>query len=267
MKKINKAVIILSYCIALCGVIALLGFIGSSKAEAICEGIEIDIVRENANPLITEELIRQTLLNTSGQIVGENLRSIDYDTVEAVLKAIPFLNHATVYTTIDNKLKITVKQRQPIARLIDDNGISALMDVNGYLLPLSKISASRLPVFTGDLGINKLMIQSNQHVSDSLVHPNLATAFEMATLIREDEVWRAQFQQLTFSTSGDLTVYPQVGNHEIIFGSGRLKEKLNVLRTFYAKGISKAAWNKYKSINLEYKDQIVCTKKYPYGGT
>ena len=62
-------------------------------------------------------------------------------------------------------------------------------------------------------------------------------------------------------------VYPQVGNHEIIFGSDRLEEKLDVLRTFYGKGMNEEAWNKYKSINLKYKDQIVCTKKYPYGGT
>jgi hypothetical protein len=26
-------------------------------------------------------------------------------------------------------------------------------------------------------------------------------------------------------------------------------------------GLNKAGWNKYKVINLKYKDQVVCTKK------
>ncbi|MCH2213792.1 MAG: FtsQ-type POTRA domain-containing protein [Flavobacteriales bacterium] len=267
MKKMNRAMVLLSYCIAACGVVTLLGFIGSSKADAVCEGIDVELVRSHSNQLITEDFIRQTLLNTSGQIVGENLREVDYDKIEDALKRIPFIYHATVYTTVDNQLEVTVHERTPIARLIDDKGVSALLDTEGFLMPVSGVSAARLPVITGELGLEKLLIESNLHVGDSVANPNLAAAFEIATLIAADEIWTAQFQHLSFSNDGELVAYPQVGNHEIVFGSGRLEEKLDVLRTFYKKGMNEEAWNKYKSINLKYKDQIVCTKKYPYGGT
>lgn len=257
----------MGYCIAACGVVALLGFVGSSKADAVCEGVEIEIIREGTNPLITEDDLHQMVLATSGEVVGTNLRQIDFDQLEDALTAIPFLNHAVVYTTIDNELEIIVNERNPIARLIDENGQSALLDKEGYLMPVSRVSASRLMVITGQLGLNKNLVESNFRLTDSLASEAAKAALEMAVLVSQDELWRAQFQQLDINAEGEVTGFPQVGNHLILFGADRFAEKLEMLDTFYEKGMNEESWNKYKSINLKYKDQIVCTKKYPYGGT
>ena len=265
MKKTNRALRWFGYCIAICGTIGMLGFIESSKSGAVCEGIEVEFVRNVDEPLLTEDFVRQTLLAVSDQIVGQNLRQVNFDGLEHALNEIPFLNHAVVYTTIDNRLKVRVTERTPIARLIDENGISALIDADGFLMPVSKISALRLPVMTGSFRLEKIQVEENLHTGDSLVEPKLAEAYEMGSLIYRDSLWKAQFQHLSFESNGDLVAYPQVGNHTIIFGSKRLEEKLEVLRIFYHEGMSQESWNKYSSINLKYKDQIVCTKKYPYG--
>jgi len=267
MKKMNRALRWLGYCIAICGAIVMLGFIESSKSVAVCEGIEVEFVRNVDEPLLTEDFVRQTILGVSNQIVGQNLRQVNFDQLEEALNEIPFLNHAVVYTTIDNRLKVRVTERTPIVRLIDENGISALIDADGYLMPVSKISALRLPVITGSFRLEKSLVEMNLHTSDSLVEPKLVEAYEMGNLIYGDSLWKAQFQHLSFERNGDLIAFPQVGNHTIIFGSERLEEKLEVLRIFYREGMSQEAWNKYKLINLKYKDQIVCTKKHPYGGT
>jgi len=265
MKKTNRALRWLGYCIAICGTVGMLGFIESSKSVAVCEGIEVEFDRNVDEPLLSEDFVRQTLLNVSDQIVGQNLRQVNFDRLESALNAIPFLNHAVVYTTIDNRLKVRVTERTSIARLIDENGVSALIDADGYLMPVSKISALRLPVITGSFGLEKSQVELNLHTSDSLAKPKLAEAYDISSLIYGDSLWKAQFQHLSFESNGDLVAYPQVGNHTIIFGSKRLEEKLEALRIFYYEGMSQESWNKYKSINLKYKDQIVCTKKYPYG--
>ena len=263
----NRALRWLGYCIAICGTVVMLGFIESSKSGAVCEGIEVEFIRNVEEPLVTEDFVRQTLLNVSDQIVGQNLREVNFDQLEAALNQIPYLNHVVVYTTIDHQLKVRVTERTPIVRLIDENGISALIDKEGYLMPVSKISALRLPVISGSFRLEKSLVEKNLHSSDSLVVPKLAEAYEIGNLIYGDSLWRAQFQHLSFESNGDLIAFPQVGNHTIIFGSERMEEKLEVLRIFYREGMSQESWNKYKSINLKYKDQIVCTKKYPYGGT
>jgi cell division protein FtsQ len=267
MKKMNRAVRWLGYGLAFCGMVVLLGFIESTKSGAVCEGIEVEFVRGADELLITEDFVRQTILDVSDQIVGQNLRQVNFDQLEDALNEIPFLNHVVVYTTIDNQLKVRVTERKPIARLIDENGKSALLDSEGFLLPVSRVSALRLPVFTGDFKLEKRLVESNMHAVDSLASPEVGKAFEMGELIFADSLWKAQFQHLSFESNGDLIAFPQVGNHTIIFGSDRFEEKLEVLRIFYREGMSQESWNKYKSINLKYKDQIVCTKKYPYGGT
>ncbi|MFN6085466.1 MAG: hypothetical protein ACK476_11145, partial [Fluviicola sp.] len=64
---------------------------------------------------------------------------------------------------------------------------------------------------------------------------------------------------------GDFILIPQVGGHEIVFGTANsdrdVKEKFEKLKTFYKEGIPYEGWNKYSSINLKYKNQIVGKKR------
>jgi cell division protein FtsQ len=59
----------------------------------------------------------------------------------------------------------------------------------------------------------------------------------------------------------DLELIPRVGNHTIILGNvSDLQEKFNKLMIFYKEAMPKVGWNKYKTLNLKYKNQIVCKK-------
>jgi cell division protein FtsQ len=64
--------------------------------------------------------------------------------------------------------------------------------------------------------------------------------------------------------SGDFVLVPQVGSHTIIFGSARsdeeVKEKMDKLKVFYQEGLPFEGWNKYETINLKFRNQIVCKK-------
>ena len=40
------------------------------------------------------------------------------------------------------------------------------------------------------------------------------------------------------------------------------KAGIKKLKTFYTEGLNKTdGWNKYSTINIKYKNQVVCTKK------
>jgi cell division protein FtsQ len=52
-----------------------------------------------------------------------------------------------------------------------------------------------------------------------------------------------------------------VGNHKIILGDcSDLEQKFKKLFAFYKDGLNKIGWNTYKTINLKYKNQVVCTR-------
>ena len=61
----------------------------------------------------------------------------------------------------------------------------------------------------------------------------------------------------------ELELFPAIGNHKIIFGNAEnIAEKFNKLKLFYKEGLNKSdSWTKYSTINLKYKNLVVCTKK------
>jgi cell division protein FtsQ len=61
----------------------------------------------------------------------------------------------------------------------------------------------------------------------------------------------------------EFELYPAVGNQKILFGKATdIAEKFEKLKIFYNEGLNKTDnWNKYSTINLKYKNQVVCTKK------
>ncbi|MEA3451904.1 MAG: cell division protein FtsQ, partial [Bacteroidota bacterium] len=55
---------------------------------------------------------------------------------------------------------------------------------------------------------------------------------------------------------------PKIGDFRIILGSiDSIDTKIRNLKAFYQHAGSKISWDKYSKINLEYTNQIVCTKK------
>ena len=262
MKKMNKILKIIGFMVSALAVMALLGFVGSMRSSASCEELIIHIHANSGKNLVTEADIKNQISDKIGVVIGEPLNKINTGAIESELRSIPFIKSARVYETINKKLIVELEERKPLVRLIDSSGRTAILDVDGYLMPLSGNAVLRLPVITGHFSLAKGTISGNGHFTDSLAHVSLESIYRYASAIAADPFWIAQIQQTDLNSYGDFVAFPQVGKHTINFGSAdTIEEKLDRLFIFYKKGLEEAGWNKYTSINLKYKDQIVCTKK------
>lgn len=84
--------------------------------------------------------------------------------------------------------------------------------------------------------------------------------------IENDDFWHSEVVQIVASTmsSGDLRLelIPRTGNHTVLFGSVEdVEQKLNKLLSFYQNGLGNLGWDSFSTISVEYKNQVVCTKK------
>ena len=53
-----------------------------------------------------------------------------------------------------------------------------------------------------------------------------------------------------------------VQGHLVYLGKlENFEDKLARLKEFYKKGLNRVGWNKYSRINLEFNNQIICTKR------
>jgi len=76
-----------------------------------------------------------------------------------------------------------------------------------------------------------------------------------------DPFWHNQVEQLNVLHDGSVELVPRVGDHVVYLGQPtHLEEKLARLVKFYRYGLSKAGWNKYAYINMEFSNQIICKK-------
>ena len=83
--------------------------------------------------------------------------------------------------------------------------------------------------------------------------------------IENDSFWRAEIVQIVASTmsSGDLTLelIPRTGNHTVRLGTlDDVEQKLSNLLSFYENGLRNIGWDSFRTISVEYRGQVVCTK-------
>lgn len=152
-------------------------------------------------------------------------------------------------------------------RVINPNGDSYYIDANGQVMPLSKKYTAHVIVVNGNLNEPYMdhvgeNLRRQQIKADKSTGELLPDLFRLVQFINNNKFWKAQIEQIYINGKHDIELVPRVGNHTIILGSvDDMSEKFENLRAFYEQGLSKYGWNKYKTINLKFKNQIVCTKR------
>ena len=260
----NKILQISLWIISITGIVVLLGFVNKAREEQTFTKPVVKIDYETDNRFVNEEDILSQILGVedTGKL---KLNKFDVLTLEEKLSKNSSIKDVQVYKTIDGNLKIDVKQRRPIVRVFSKND-SYYIDENGNLMLWTNKYTSRLLVVSGEINepFNKRYQFNYNHLSDTLIDKTLLDdIYKMAKYIDESEFWKAQIEQIHVNKVYDMELVPKVGNHKIVFGGiENLEGKFEKLMIFYKKGLSKTGWNEYSELNLKYKNQVVCTKRY-----
>lgn len=83
--------------------------------------------------------------------------------------------------------------------------------------------------------------------------------------VERDDFWRSEIVQIVVSKGSggapEIELVPRTGSHTVIFGSpDDAEEKLAKLLAFYRNGLRNIGWEAYRTINVKYREQVVCTK-------
>lgn len=243
----------------------ILGFSERELNNQVCKEINIEIDHSNGNYFIEEADIYLMVYHEMDTVVGKLLRDIDSESLEYKLRNHPAINSTEVYKTLDGSLNISIQQRTPIVRIINNGGEGFYIDSSGYLMPTSSNYTSRVMVVTGAFNDSfyRLSKWNTKNIPDSLVNEVLVdNIYELAYFISKDEFWKAQIEQLHVNKDSEFELIPRIGNHRIVLGETvDIARKFNKLKLFYEKGLSKTGWNEYSKIDLRFSKQIVCTKR------
>ena len=238
----------------------------SSSSDSVLGDVIIDIAYAGENYFIDQEEVRETVLDL-GYVRGETrLNEIDPGRIERILQNDAFIQDAEVYKELNGDLHVDVLARKPIARVFNNSGKSVYIDHLGKVMPLSKKYTARILVVSGHISMNldQVVGKNVSELDLETAHPDAAIlndVYAMSKFIGQDDFWKAQFNQVYVTRDKEFELIPRVGDHQILLGDAEnLDKKLTKLRLFYREGLDKTGWNEYKTLNLKYTNQVVCTK-------
>jgi cell division protein FtsQ len=173
----------------------------------------------------------------------------------------------SIYKTTNGDLNVNITQRKPMVRVINKHNQGYYIDSDGQLLPLSRNYTSHVLIMNGNIS-EPFEIAPNVRImdwatnEDSAQPPLICKLYELARYITDDPFWNAQITQVYVEGPDNIELIPRIGSHTVQFGSADdLETKFTKLKLFYERALPAEGWNKYKLINLKYKNQIVCTKR------
>lgn len=252
----NRVLHIIFWVIIAAGILVLVSFIEAKHKQTTCKSFDISIEYDDDDPLISVDEIRQTIYDSFDTLIGKKLSDINPVQIENMVNDIDFVANADVYTSITGKMNISVTQRKPIVRIVNTSNQGFYLDQTGEAFPTNQGFPSRVLIANGVIGID---------YSDTLSIANnskLVEIYRLATYIQNDPLLKIQIEQIFVTKNREYEFVPKVGRHIIIFGGiENMNEKFKKLLVFYRKGINSAGWNTYKSINLKFENQVVCSKR------
>ncbi|HOY48171.1 MAG TPA: hypothetical protein PL185_00485 [Flavobacteriales bacterium] len=251
--------------LSLLAVIVLFGFVNQQRKAAFCNENKVSILGDSSVQFIVEEDVLDLLHNKGIRIDSVRAADINLLEIETEILHHPAVQSADVYYNPSGVLCMDIVQRTPLIRVIDSFGESYYIDDQGNYMPLIERFTARVPVATG--AINDPYYKLSMSVKDIIANDSLAAGsttddlFTFALAAKRDTFIWAQLEQVVVHEDGDLEMVPEIGPSSVLLGSTQdLEDKFKRLQLFYREGLPLVGWDAYRSLNLKYNSQIICTK-------
>lgn len=226
-------------------VLAITAFNCPDDKDAVCREVNINITDNAGNGFLNANEVKMQLQHAKLYPLGDRMSDICTRKIEETLRKSPLVDCVECYKTQTGRVNINLTQRIAVMRIMANNGESYYIDNLGSIIP-SNNNSTDLVVATGDI--------KRKYAQTALK--------QFGLLLFDNPFWRNQIEQINVLSDGSVEMIPRVGDHIVYLGQPtHLNEKLTRLEKFYRYGLSKAGWNKYSYINIEFNNQIICKRR------
>lgn len=222
-------------------VVFLYAFSAARNSVRIVSKPNVTFVGES-NLFITNENVSKLLIVNSQGVKNIPKETLVLNKLENALRSSPMIKSAEVYVAVDGTLNAKIEQKTPIARV--NTNVSYYIDDEGLYMPLSSNFSARVPLVTGFADKN-----------------NLKDLYTVANKINKDEFLKKHVIEI--HQSADKIIFFKLRQTSFLVQLGSvafLDKKVNNLKAFYQKNIKEKELDSYSKINLQFENQVICTK-------
>ena len=195
------------------------------------------------NVFITPEMVNKLLIQSQEKLYFVPKDAIDLRKMEFLLELNDMIKSAQVYLTVNGEVRAKVEQKLPIARV--SYGDVFYIDEDGFRMPLSSQHSARVPLVYGIVGV-----------------ADLETVYKVALTVYNDSFLKTYVTEIHQHENKEISLKLRLLDFEVLVGTlDNLEIKLQNLKAFYQKAKKDKMLDVYKSVNLQFENQVVCTKK------
>tara|TARA_B100001057_G_scaffold220448_1_gene220852 strand:- start:371 stop:1093 length:723 start_codon:yes stop_codon:yes gene_type:complete len=223
-------------------IVVFLYVFSSIKSDSkLITGVSINFTGSN-NLFISKEKVDNLLIQNNEYIGCVSKDVLDLKALELKISSNEMIEKSEAYINIDGELVIDVKQRKPYARVISNS--SYYIDSNAKKMPLSFDHSARVLLVYG---------LTNESKIDKV--------FKLIKAIWDDEFLSFYVTDILVDIDNQISLQIRNSDFEILVGDlNNLDQKMKNFKAFYQKAYKDGILKNYKKVNLQYNNQVICTK-------
>ena len=222
-------------------VIFLYVFSSIRSDSKLISDVSINFIGSN-NLFISKSKVDKLLIQNNEYIGCVAKEVLDLRALELNISSNEMIEKSEVYINIDGELVIDVKQRKPYARVISNS--SYYIDSNGRKMPLSFDHSARVLLIYG---------LTNESKIDKV--------FKLIKAINADEFLSFYVTDISIDKNNEISLQIRNSDFKVLVGDlNNLDKKMKNFKAFYQKAYKDGILKNYKKVNLQYNNQVVCTK-------
>jgi cell division protein FtsQ len=211
-------------------------YLAKSTNSKPCGGIVIDIKDSSDYHFVTKRQLLNLVYGNTSRIHGLPVKDVPVSEIESRINVLKELKEAEVYMTIDGTMHVYVDQRDPVMRVMPDNGGDYFIDEDGVVVRKRNLYTPRLHIVGGNINISSAMLNGISVLDTSIKNTILKDIYHLVNYINDDNFWSAQIDQIYVDGNDEINLIPRVGNQLVHLGTAEnYKGKLRNLEAFYDK--------------------------------
>ena len=248
----------------------------AQQEQTLCRGLRVKVLDSAERGFITPAMVKNWFAAEQKEFLREPVGKVNTLEVEAFVRRRGFVKTVRAYTSMDGMLNIELTQRKPVLRVNSVNGYDFYVTDDNYILPTQRYYSVYVPVVTGMIvppfgpdfvgSLDDWSKKGEKKVSENYLF--LAKLINFVKFVGYDDFWNAFIVQIRVNGTDPQTedepqveIVPRAGDQVIALGGiDAYEQKLDKLMSFYRKAVLYEGWDRYRYVNLKYKDQIVCVK-------
>ena len=171
----------------------------------------------------------------------ELVKKNEFQKIENEIKKINSIKNIEIYRNSNLELEIDIIDRDPIAVLLE---LNSYMDSSGVII-----------------WTNNLVIDGLVQIIGTIDKSKIPKILKTIKAFNDDKFFHNKLESISFK---DEEIYLKIRNYDLDIRTGneyQLKNKLKMLKGFYAYQNNKIISKEYKQIDLVYNNRLIAIKK------